>query len=68
MEYAESKPNTQAERGVSERHAQVTAGDLAFLRALYSIDLETPLDLEQSSLESNMMKQFEAHYPEVPTF
>ena len=28
---------------------------------LYSIDLETPLDLEQSSLESNMMKQFEAH-------
>jgi hypothetical protein len=45
----------------SERPAQITAGDLAFLRALYSIDLETPLDLEQSSLESNMMKQFAAH-------
>jgi hypothetical protein len=35
-----------------ERPAQITAGDLAFLRALYSINLETPLDLEQSSLEA----------------
>jgi hypothetical protein len=44
-----------------ERPTQVTAGDLAFLRALYSINLETPLDLEESSLESNMMRQFAAH-------
>jgi hypothetical protein len=44
-----------------ERPAQITAGDLAFLRALYSIDLETPLELEQSSLEGNMMRQFAAH-------
>jgi len=44
-----------------ERPAQITAGDLAFLRALYSINLETPLDLEESSLESNMTRQFAAH-------
>jgi len=44
-----------------ERPAQITAGDLAFLRALYSINLETPLDLEQSGLETNMMRQFEPH-------
>jgi hypothetical protein len=42
-----------------ERPAQITAGDLAFLRALSSVNLETPLDLEQSSLESYMMRQFE---------
>jgi hypothetical protein len=41
-----------------ERPAQITAGDLAFLRALYSVNLETPLNLEQSSLETNMMRQF----------
>jgi hypothetical protein len=44
----------------AERSPQITAGDLAFLRALYSVDLETPLDLEESSIESNMMKQFTA--------
>ena len=32
----------------AEKVAQITAGDLAFLRALYSINLETPLPLESA--------------------
>jgi hypothetical protein len=36
----------------------VTAGDLAFLRALYKLDLRVGLDLEQADLRNNMMRQF----------
>jgi hypothetical protein len=39
----------------------VTAGDLAFLRALYKGDLEEVLPLERSIVESSMMRQFEGH-------
>lgn len=38
----------------------LTAGDIAFLRALYSTDLEQPLGLERSDILNNMMKQFNA--------
>jgi hypothetical protein len=37
---------------------QVTAGDLAFLRALYSANLETPAELEESNIENAMMREF----------
>jgi hypothetical protein len=37
----------------------ITAGDLAFLRALYASDLEVVLSLERSEIQNNMMRQFE---------
>jgi len=37
----------------------ITAGDLAFLRALYSVDLRTTLTLEQSSIDSAMRREFQ---------
>ena len=37
---------------------QVTAGDLAFLRALYSANLETPVEIEASNIENQMMREF----------
>jgi hypothetical protein len=46
--------------GDREKPTAVTAGDLAFLRALYSTDLEQPLELERSDILNNMMKQFNA--------
>jgi len=50
--------------GESEKPGRVTAGDLAFLRALYSINLEAPLDLEQSTIEADMMRQFKSLMPD----
>jgi hypothetical protein len=44
-----------------EKLAGVTAGDLAFLRALYKTDMETILSLERSDIQNNMMRQFEHH-------
>ena len=44
--------------GDREKVAQITAGDLAFLRALYSTNLETPLPLEASAIENQMMREF----------
>jgi hypothetical protein len=43
-----------------EKPTQITAGDLAFLRALYTMNLEESLELEQSTLEDHMMRQFES--------
>jgi hypothetical protein len=37
---------------------QVTAGDLAFLRALYHANLETPVNLEESNIQVAMMREF----------
>jgi hypothetical protein len=45
--------------GEREELTGVTAGDLAFLRALYKADLEAILPLERSSVESSMTQQFE---------
>jgi hypothetical protein len=44
-----------------ERPAQITAGDLAFLHALYAVDLETPLELEESSIQNAMMRELNRH-------
>jgi hypothetical protein len=43
-----------------EKPDAVTAGDLAFLHALYAVDLREQLHLEQSDILSYMMKQFGA--------
>jgi hypothetical protein len=44
-----------------EKPPQITAGDTAFLRALYAINLETPLELEESSIENAMMRDLNKH-------
>jgi hypothetical protein len=44
--------------GADEKPDQVTAGDLAFLRALYRANLETPVELEESNIENAMMREF----------
>jgi hypothetical protein len=44
--------------GADKKPDQVTAGDLAFLRALYATDLETPVAIEQSDLENAMVREF----------
>jgi hypothetical protein len=45
--------------GDREKLTGITAGDLAFLRALYKADLERYLPLEISDINNNMMRQFE---------
>jgi hypothetical protein len=49
----------ECDRG--EKPAQLTAGDLAFLRALYKINLEAPLELEESGIENAMVRDFSKH-------
>jgi hypothetical protein len=44
-----------------EKLTGVTAGDLAFLKALYKADVESYLALQRSDIQSNMMRQF--HHP-----
>jgi hypothetical protein len=43
------------------RPESVTAGDLAFLHALYSTDLREGLSLEQSDIQDNMMREFSSY-------
>ncbi|HEY3786379.1 MAG TPA: hypothetical protein VGL55_13945 [Steroidobacteraceae bacterium] len=47
-----------SECGDRNKPDAVTAGDLAFLRALYSTDLRESLALEQSDILNNMKRQF----------
>lgn len=44
-----------------EKPEAVTAGDLAFLRALYSMDLRENLSLEASDIQNAMMRDFNRH-------
>lgn len=44
-----------------EKVMQLTAGDIAFLKALYRTDLEQPLGLEKSDIQISMMRQFNGH-------
>jgi hypothetical protein len=50
-----------AECADHERPQAMTAGDLAFLKALYFTDLREGLDLEQSDIETHMRRQLVAH-------
>ena len=44
-----------------EKPDAVTAGDLAFLRALYAADLRENLSLEASDIQNAMMREFKGH-------
>lgn len=44
-----------------EKPTAVTAGDLAFLRALYISDLRTPYYMEKGSLDSRVLQQLSPH-------
>jgi hypothetical protein len=44
-----------------EKPPQITAGDVAFLKALYAINPEMPLELEESSIENAMERDFNKH-------
>ena len=46
--------------GAREAPTQITAGDLAFLKALYRTNMELVLEMEQSTINDNMMRQFTA--------
>jgi hypothetical protein len=47
----------------SEKLMGVTAGDLAFLRALYQTDLQDVLTLERGNIQNIMMRQFQSSGP-----
>ena len=44
-----------------EKPDAVTAGDLAFLRALYAADLRENLSLEANDIQNAMMREFKSH-------
>jgi hypothetical protein len=48
--------------GAREAPTEVTAGDLAFLKALYRTDMELVLEMEQSTINDSMMRQFKAPF------
>jgi hypothetical protein len=45
--------------GESEKLTGVTAGDLAFLRALYKADIEAVPAVERGNIHNSMMREFE---------
>ena len=45
-------------RGITSERPGVTVGDLAYLRVLYSADLETPVALERSNIGVMMLRAF----------
>jgi hypothetical protein len=44
-----------------EEPTQLTAGDIAFLRALYAADLRENLSLATSDIQNAMMREFKSH-------
>ena len=50
-----------ADCGGHEKPDSVTAGDLAFLQALYATDLREGLDLERNDIRNGMMRTFRSH-------
>jgi hypothetical protein len=44
--------------GADRKPDQLTAGDLAFLRALYHANLETPVEIEESNIGNAMLRAF----------
>jgi hypothetical protein len=47
--------------GDRDKPLVLTAGDIAFLRALYSMDLRENLSLETSDIQNAMMREFKRH-------
>jgi hypothetical protein len=46
--------------GAREPPTEITAGDLAFLKALYHTNMELVLEMEQSTINDSMRRQFTA--------
>jgi len=46
--------------GSSSTATAMTAGDTAYLRALYSLNMEQPLSLQRSDIQDKMMREFHA--------
>ena len=46
--------------GAREAPTEITAGDLAFLKALYRTNMELIVEMEQSTINDSMMRQFTA--------
>jgi hypothetical protein len=47
--------------GARERPTAITAGDLAFLKALYAKDTGIGPSLSRNEVQDNMMRQFKGH-------
>lgn len=45
--------------GARPKPAAITAGDLAYLKALYSLNMEQPLDLQRADIQIKMRREFE---------
>jgi hypothetical protein len=46
--------------GSSSESIAVTAGDTAYLRALYSLNMELPLSLQRTDIQNKMMREFQS--------
>jgi hypothetical protein len=44
--------------GVNSTATAMTAGDMAYLRALYSLNMEEPLSLQRADLQDKMVREF----------
>jgi hypothetical protein len=49
--------------GSNSTSTSVTAGDTAYLRALYSLNMEQPLSLQRMDIQDKMMRQFQTRTP-----
>jgi hypothetical protein len=45
--------------GATSESIAITAGDIAFLRALYSVNMEQPLSLQRTDIQNKMLREFE---------
>ena len=46
--------------GSGSESIAMTAGDTAYLRALYSLNMELPLSLQRLDIQNKMMREFES--------
>jgi hypothetical protein len=49
--------------GTNSISTAMTAGDMAYLRALYSLNMEQPLSLQRMDLQDKMMREFRTRTP-----
>ena len=45
--------------GATSDSTAITAGDIAFLRALYAVNMEEPLSLQRNDMQNKMLREFE---------
>lgn len=49
--------------GSNSTATAMTAGDTAYLRALYSLNMEQPLSLQRTDIQAKMMREFQTRAP-----